>query len=75
MEGDEEMMPTGSFEHLGCFNDNKDDRVLGHRLKSPMMDAKVCVCMCMCMGMGMCMGVLMIRRAVLYFIGRYKPLL
>ena len=40
--GEDEMPAAGSYEHLGCFNDNKDDRVLGHRLKSPMMSAEVC---------------------------------
>lgn len=32
----------GSYEHLGCFKDNKEDRVLGNVLKSPQMTPKVC---------------------------------
>lgn len=28
---------AGGVEHLGCFMDSKNDRVLGHKLKSPEM--------------------------------------
>lgn len=32
---------TGAYEHVGCYNDNKDDRVLGHKMKSPTMTPDV----------------------------------
>ncbi|CBJ26447.1 conserved unknown protein [Ectocarpus siliculosus] len=30
------------YEHIGCFADNKTDRVLGHLMKSPLMTSAMC---------------------------------
>lgn len=43
-EGDGDMPDKGedgTYEHVGCFMDSKDDRILGGQLKSPMMTPKV----------------------------------
>ena len=38
--------PSGSgaeYEYVGCFHDNKDDRVLGDKYDSPDMTTEVCM--------------------------------
>ena len=32
----------GYYNHIGCFSDSKDNRVLGHMMWSEDMTAKVC---------------------------------